>query len=99
MDEEMAEIDAVQIHQDYPKHEVWIGAQLDFELKEKLIHFLIEHHDCFAWSYKDMTSINPNIIVHRLQVDPEYPPRKQKQSKFTPKRIMSSTKKFESPRE
>ncbi|XP_057793251.1 uncharacterized protein LOC131009864 [Salvia miltiorrhiza] len=33
-----------------------------------------------------MTGIDPNIIVHRLNVDPDYPPRKQKRRKFAPER-------------
>ncbi|XP_057803713.1 uncharacterized protein LOC131019046 [Salvia miltiorrhiza] len=33
-----------------------------------------------------MTGIDPSIIVHRLQVTPGYPPRKQKRRKFAPER-------------
>ncbi|XP_060972386.1 uncharacterized protein LOC133038302 [Cannabis sativa] len=33
-----------------------------------------------------MTGINPEIIVHRLQVDPNYPPKRQKRRKFAPER-------------
>ena len=32
-----------------------------------------------------MTRVNPDIAIHRLQVDPDHPPVKQKQHKFTPK--------------
>ena len=31
-----------------------------------------------------MTRIDPEITVHRLQVDPDHPPIKQKRCKFTP---------------
>ena len=31
-----------------------------------------------------MTGIDPDIAVHRLQVDPDHPPVKQKRRKFTP---------------
>ena len=31
-----------------------------------------------------MNGIDPNIEVHRLQVDPDHPLVKQKQCKFTP---------------
>ena len=31
-----------------------------------------------------MTGIDPDIVVHRLQVDPDHPPVKQKRRKFTP---------------
>ncbi|KAL5844861.1 hypothetical protein ACOSQ4_010819 [Xanthoceras sorbifolium] len=33
-----------------------------------------------------MTVINPEVLVHRLQVDPDYPPVKQKRRKFAPER-------------
>ncbi|XP_062093881.1 uncharacterized protein LOC133799907 [Humulus lupulus] len=34
----------------------------------------------------NMSGIDPEVIVHKLQVDPDYPPRKQKRRKFTPER-------------
>ena len=46
----------------------------------------MQHHDCFAWSHKDMTRIDPEVVVHRLQVDPDHPPVKQKRRKFAPER-------------
>ncbi|KAL5847401.1 hypothetical protein ACOSQ3_010925 [Xanthoceras sorbifolium] len=33
-----------------------------------------------------MNVINPEVLVHRLQVDPDYPPVKQKMRKFAPER-------------
>ena len=33
-----------------------------------------------------MIGIDPEIAVHRLQVDPDYPPVKQKRRKFAPER-------------
>ena len=56
------------------------------ELRLALIEFLKQHHDCFAWSHKDMTGIDPDIAVHKLQVDPDHPPVKQKRRKFAPER-------------
>ena len=61
-----------------------IGAWLSLDLRLALIEFLTQHHDCFAWSYKDMTGIDPEIAVHKLQVNPDHPPVKQKRRKFTP---------------
>ena len=31
-----------------------------------------------------MTGIDPDVAMHRLQVDPDHPPVKQKRRKFTP---------------
>ncbi|KAJ9557881.1 hypothetical protein OSB04_012495 [Centaurea solstitialis] len=46
----------------------------------------IEHSDCFAWSHEDMVGIDPNIISHKLNVDPTFKPVKQKRRKFAPER-------------
>ncbi|KAJ9538829.1 hypothetical protein OSB04_031562 [Centaurea solstitialis] len=45
-----------------------------------------EHSDCFAWSHEDMVGIDPNIISHKLNVDPSFKPVKQKRRKFAPER-------------
>ncbi|KAJ9561498.1 hypothetical protein OSB04_006658 [Centaurea solstitialis] len=42
--------------------------------------------DCFAWSHEDMVEIDPNIISHKLNVDPSFKPVKQKRRKFAPER-------------
>ncbi|XP_057803551.1 uncharacterized protein LOC131018872 [Salvia miltiorrhiza] len=86
IEEETVEIDEIQINASFSDHKVWIGAQLEPELREKLINFLSDYYDCFAWSHEDMTGIDPSIIVHRLQVTPGYPPRTQKRRKFAPER-------------
>ena len=49
------ELGDVCIHPNYPDHKVQIGASLSTELRLALIEFLTQHHDCFAWSHKDMT--------------------------------------------
>ena len=70
----MEELDEVQIHPDYSDHKVQIGARLEPELRKKLISFLTQQHDCFAWSHADMTGIDPEVVMLRLQIDPSYPP-------------------------
>uniref|UniRef100_A0A803MT82 Uncharacterized protein n=1 Tax=Chenopodium quinoa TaxID=63459 RepID=A0A803MT82_CHEQI len=40
--------------------------------------FLRENKDCFAWSHKDMTGIDPSIISHKLNIDPNHKPVKAK---------------------
>ena len=69
----MEELNEVQIHPRYPNHKVQIGAGLVLELREKLINFLAQHHDCFAWLHADMTGLDLKVAMHRLQVDPSYP--------------------------
>ncbi|KAL5566413.1 hypothetical protein UlMin_029577 [Ulmus minor] len=57
---------------------VQIGSALTGQFKEDLIVFLREHRDVFAWSHEDMPGIDPNVIVHRLNIDPNFKPIKQK---------------------
>ena len=66
------ELDDVCIHPNYSDHKVQIGACLSSELRLALTEFLKQHHDCFVWSHKDMTGIDPDIAVYRLQVNSDY---------------------------
>ena len=68
----MEEIVEVPIYPDFPKLKFQIGARLNNTLRERILSFLSQNHDCFSWSHKDMIRIDPEVIVHRLQVDPNY---------------------------
>ncbi|KAL0405364.1 UNVERIFIED_CONTAM: Gag-Pol polyprotein [Sesamum latifolium] len=47
-----------------------------------MIEFLRKSVDLFAWSPSDFKGINPEVIVHRLNVDPMVRPIKQKKRSF-----------------
>ena len=55
-------------------------------MKEDLVQFLRKNIDVFAWSHEDMLGIEPNVITHRLNVDPFSKPVCQKKRVFTPER-------------
>ncbi|KAL5803314.1 hypothetical protein ACOSQ4_031619 [Xanthoceras sorbifolium] len=82
----MEELDEVSIHPSFPDHKVSIGSRLPQNIRAKLVSFLMARHNSFAWSHADITGINPEVLVHRLQVGPDYPPVKQKRRKFSPER-------------
>ena len=42
--------------------------------------------DIFAWSAADMSGIPPEIITHRLNIDPTMRPVKQKKRSFAPEK-------------
>ena len=46
--------------------------------KIKMLLFLIQNMDVFAWSPYEMPGVDPEFIVHKLNVDPLFPPKKQK---------------------
>ena len=51
-----------------------IETTLSLEMRTKLIQFLKENLDIFAWSHEDMLGISPKVIQHKLNVDPERKP-------------------------
>jgi hypothetical protein len=57
---------------------VYIGSQLPHLVKEDLVAFLRRNSDVFAWSHEDMPGIDPSVIVHKLNVDPNHRPVKQR---------------------
>ena len=54
-----------------------IGTTLNPEMRIKLIQFLKENLDVFAWSHGDMSGISPKVIQHKLNVNPERKPVQQ----------------------
>ena len=69
-----------------PTKTVKVGSNLSKEQIERLITFLREHHDVFAWSHSDMPGIPPSLFCHKLNVSPHYKPIKQKHRTFNQER-------------
>ncbi|KAF5934569.1 hypothetical protein HYC85_030740 [Camellia sinensis] len=61
-----------------------IGSTLSSEERERLVALLKDFKDVFAWSYEDMPGINPEIVQHRIPLDPEARPVKQKLRRIRP---------------
>ncbi|KAJ9548227.1 hypothetical protein OSB04_020770 [Centaurea solstitialis] len=80
------QLEEVVLDHKHPDRKVFVGATLTPNIKNSIISFLQEHSDCFAWSHEDMVGIDPNIISHKLNVDPTFKPVKQKRRKFAPER-------------
>ncbi|WZZ60405.1 hypothetical protein YC2023_060512 [Brassica napus] len=59
-----------------------VGSKLTEGLRRRLIDFFRSNSDCVAWSHADMPGIDPEIIMHKLQVDPLHQPVRQKRRKF-----------------
>ncbi|XP_074341969.1 uncharacterized protein LOC141679367 [Apium graveolens] len=57
---------------------VLIGEDLSPIIEANLINFLTMRLDAFAWEHGDITGIDPNVITHKLNVDPSYTPVQQK---------------------
>ncbi|KAI8572246.1 hypothetical protein RHMOL_Rhmol01G0183000 [Rhododendron molle] len=63
---------------------VKIGATLSSQESGKLILLLKEYKDVFAWSYKDMPGIDPEIVQHKIPLHPDAKPVKQKLRRMRP---------------
>ncbi|VVA21005.1 PREDICTED: Transposon, partial [Prunus dulcis] len=64
-----------------------IGSRLSPDEKVELIIFLQNNKDMFAWSPSDMPDIDPDIICHRLHVNPASKPVVQKRRNFATERV------------
>ena len=63
-----------------------IRTTLSPEMRTRLIKFLKENLDVFAWSHEDMSGISPKVIQNKLNVNPERKPIQQRRRAFAPKR-------------
>ena len=48
------------------------------EDKVEMLLFLMQNIDVFAWSPYEVLGVDLEFIVHKLNVDPSFPPKKQK---------------------
>ena len=66
-----------------------LGSALNPNSREELQAFLREHKDVFAWSYEDMSGIDPVVMCHQLNVNPRHKPVIQKRKAFNLERYES----------
>ncbi|CAL9011062.1 unnamed protein product [Prunus brigantina] len=84
--EPVEELELVTLDEDIPDRQVRIGTSLSQELRSDLVAFLRLNSEVFAWSYNDMPGISPNIISHRLSINPAVRPVRQKRRAYDPER-------------
>ena len=70
-EERMEALETVELVEREADKTTKIGTTLSPEMRTRLIRFLKENLDVFAWSHEDMPSISPEVIQHKLNVDPE----------------------------
>ena len=80
------ELVEVRLREDDATRTVRVGSALPEPLRGDLTRFLRDNADVFAWTAKDMPGIPRHIAEHRLSMDPERKPVKQKKRKFAPDR-------------
>ena len=55
-----------------------VGASIRDEDRVETLLFLMQNVDVFAWSLYEVLEMDPKFIVHKFNVDPSFPPKKQK---------------------
>ena len=63
---------------------VFISSQLTAQERELLVALLQKYRDVFAWTYDEMPSLDPWLVVHSLNVDPGVRPVVQLARVFHP---------------
>ena len=68
-----------------------IGTTLSLKMRAKLVQFLKENLDVFAWSHENMSGIAPEVIQHKLNVNPDRKPVQQRRRVFAPEQDQAVT--------
>ena len=79
-------LENISLVENNPERCTRVGTDLEEKTKQYLVRFLKKSIDVFAWSHEDMSSIDPSVITHRLNVYPCSKPVRQKKRIFDPKR-------------
>jgi hypothetical protein len=66
----------VPLWEDVPDRTVTIGRGLEEAEESRLIQFLRNNQDVFAWSSSDLRGVSREDIEHELRVDPKVKPHK-----------------------
>ena len=74
-----------------------VGTGLNPILKSRIVEFLKQNLDVFAWTHEDIPRIDNEVIEHKLNVDPTKKPVQQKRRVFAPewnKAVMEEVEKL-----
>jgi len=63
-----------------------LGGPLSEDTRRQIVGVIERHLDAFAWSASDMPGIDPDFLCHRLAMDPQVRPVRQRRRKFNEER-------------
>ena len=55
-----------------------VGASMKDEDRVEILMFIMQNVDVFSWSPYEVPGVDPEFIIHRVNVDLLFPPKKQK---------------------
>ena len=73
-EEKVEALEIMELVDGEPMKTTKVRTTMNADMKKKLIQFLKENLDVFAWSNEDTPGISPKVIQHRLKVDPKKKP-------------------------
>ena len=85
--EEDCEVKKTPLDEHLPDKMVTINATLEPEEEKELLEFLRKNQDVFAWSSSDLRGVSRDIIEHRLDINPNIKPKKQKLRKMADEKV------------
>ena len=68
----------IPLCEDVPDRTVIIGKGLDEAEEARIIQFLQNNQDVFAWSSADLRGVSRDVMEHSLNIDPKAEPKKQR---------------------
>ena len=80
--EPVEELEEVMLDESRPGRTTRMGTLASPTVRQDLANFMRRNQDIFAWSHEDMPGIDPSVIVHRLNVNPDSSPVRQKKRVF-----------------
>jgi len=72
------EIEVVNLGIGRERKEVKVGTCMSSNIRDELVTLLRDYQEIFAWSYQDMPGLSLDIVQHKLPLNPECSPVKQK---------------------
>ena len=78
------EMELVDLGTSSEKKEVKIGTGMSAPIRKELTVLLKDYQDIFTWLYKDMPGLSSDIVQHRLPLNLECSPVKQKLRRMKP---------------
>ncbi|KAL0439650.1 UNVERIFIED_CONTAM: hypothetical protein Slati_2448000 [Sesamum latifolium] len=63
-----------------------IGSKMKEDVRDQVVNCLRKNKDIFAWTPQDLEGIDPDVITHHLNLDPNIKSVKQKKQHFRPEK-------------
>ena len=66
-----------------------LGRTLDSQTQDQIAKVISRHLDAFAWAASDMPGIDLDFLCHRLAMDPQIRPIRQRRRKFNEEKMQA----------